>query len=65
MSQSVTTTDEVITIEVDQGCVDCPLAHENSCGCDAEVAPTHTYSYPMACSLLDRTIIIKRKRQHE
>ena len=62
MSQCVTTTDTEIVIEVDEGCVGCPFAKENTCGCNAEVTPTHDYVYPTTCSMLDKTIIVKRRR---
>ena len=62
MSQCVTTTDTEIVIEVDEGCVGCPFAKENTCGADADLTPTHNYTYPTKCPMLDKTIIIKRRK---
>ena len=62
ISQTVSFKDNEITIEIDEGCVSCPLSKENVCGGADEIKPTHDYSYPNGCPLLDNSIIIKRRK---
>ena len=53
--------DKKIDIEVNEGCISCPFAGESICNCDEKVHPTHDYSYPVKCPLLNKTSIeVKR-----
>jgi hypothetical protein len=55
-----TVTSEDITIEVYEGCKDCPFCGDTFCGLDSEVLVSHDASWPAKCALLDVTVIVKR-----
>ena len=56
----LTITDDRIIVEVNEGCVSCPFATENFCGCDKEVVSSHDYSYPVKCPLLKKVVEVRR-----
>lgn len=62
MAKSTTTSGDTFTIQIDEGCMNCPFVQESHCGAAEDVVPTHDFSYPAKCPLLRfRTIIVERR----
>jgi len=57
---NITISKDKITIDVPNGCIECPFSRENSCGASVAVSSTHDYTYPAKCPLLTTTIEVKR-----